>query len=101
MTDAFLAETELLLRAAYEKLDVNSGNEPLSSAAARIVQCAIEAVTILDQPSMVSAGEMISCARAAVTAATYAMREVDGRDRRRRVPGYARVGVDDSALEPS
>lgn len=81
MTDVDLAETEKLLREAHDKLAVVSGDEPLTAAAARLVECAIEAVALLDQPEPAKAVEMVSCARAAVTAATYAAREVDGRER--------------------
>ncbi|GAB4588339.1 hypothetical protein [Nocardia sp. IFM 10818] len=82
MTDTLHTEVAQLLRAAHEKLNANPGDEPLSSAAARLVECAIEAVAILEEPNTGSAVEMMGIARAAVTAATYATREVDGRDRR-------------------
>lgn len=81
MTDADLAETEKLLRAAYEKLTVISSDEPIRAATTRLVECALEAVTMLGRPRPDQALEMMSCARAAVTAATHAVREVDGRTR--------------------
>jgi hypothetical protein len=81
VTDTDLVETEKLLRAAYEKLAVASGDGPLSAATARLVECALDAVALLQQPERETALEMMGCARAAVTAASYAVREVDGRDR--------------------
>lgn len=82
MPEHYLEEVECLIRSAYEKLNVSRTDEPLSSAVAQLVQCAAEGVTLLGRPGISGAGEMLGCARAAVTVATYAMREVDGRDRR-------------------
>ncbi|WP_036527845.1 hypothetical protein [Nocardia sp. CNY236] len=82
MTDFPHSEIESLLRVAHGKLTTSRADEPLSAAVTRLVECAIEAVGILREPDSRSAVEMIGYARAAVTAATYALREVDGRDRR-------------------
>ncbi|MEV0675036.1 hypothetical protein AB0I60_00795 [Actinosynnema sp. NPDC050436] len=81
MTDTLLTETEKLLRTACEKLALVSGDQPLTAATTRLVECALEAVTLLKEPEPGTALEVMSCARAAVTAATYAVREVDGRER--------------------
>ncbi|MPZ78888.1 MAG: hypothetical protein GEV28_00180 [Actinophytocola sp.] len=86
MAESFLCETELLLREACEKLEANACDEPLSSAAVRLVQCAMRAVAILAWPEKDAASEMLGYARAAVTAAVYATWEIDGRVRRGGAP---------------
>lgn len=83
MTEGSLAETETLLRTAYDRLNMIQTKEPLAEAATQLIRCAMDGVALLSRPEISTAGEMLSCARAAVTVATYAIREVDGEIRRR------------------
>ncbi|MFI9503337.1 hypothetical protein [Nocardia sp. NPDC052566] len=80
-------EAENLLRAAYEELTAAPVDDPLASAATHLVRCAMDALALLNRPESSTASGILGCARAAVTVATYALREVDGRDRRDRTAG--------------
>ncbi|WP_024806321.1 hypothetical protein [Nocardia sp. BMG51109] len=80
------AEAEALLRDAYDKLREREP-DPLVSAARHLVRCAIDVVAVLGRPGSSGAEEILGCARAAVTVATYAVREADGRHRRAGHPG--------------
>ncbi|RJO70853.1 hypothetical protein D5S18_27085 [Nocardia panacis] len=89
MSGGSYVEAEDLLRAVYEKLRAVPADDPLALAATHLVRCAMDGVALLSQPESSTANEILGCARAAVTVATYAVREVDGRDRRDRavLPG--------------
>ncbi|WP_378730415.1 hypothetical protein [Nocardia brasiliensis] len=87
MSGGSFVEAEDLLRTAYEKLASAPADDPLASAATHLVRCAMDGVAMLNQPESSTARGILGCARAAVTVATYALREVDGRDRRHRRAG--------------
>lgn len=93
MSGSSFGEVEDLLRSAYEKLNTIPADEPLTAAATQLVRCAMDGVALLNQSELSLASEILSCARAAVTTATYMMREVDGRDRRHRNAGLCSADV--------
>ncbi|QIS22058.1 hypothetical protein [Nocardia terpenica] len=82
MSGSSFEEAEDLLRTAYEKLNSGPVAEPLTAAATHLVRCALDGMSLLNRSESTRAREMLGCARAAVTTATYMVREVDGLTRR-------------------
>lgn len=82
MSASPFGEAEDLLRTAYAKLTMTPADDPLAVAATHLVRCALDGVALVSRPAPSAAAEILGCARAAVTVATYALREADGRNRR-------------------
>jgi hypothetical protein len=69
-----------LLRMVHQMVAVESGSDdPLTMAALHLICCATDVVTLLPGGDLPSAREALGCARAAVGAATYAIRQIHDR----------------------
>jgi hypothetical protein len=69
-----------LLRRAHQLVVLEFGpDNPLTKAALHLIDCAADVVTLLPNGDLPSAHEALACARAAVGAATYAVRQIHDR----------------------
>lgn len=71
-----------LLRCVQQAVAEHFGaDQPLTQAVLHLIGCAADALDLLSQRDCEAAHQMLGCARAAVTAATYAARRADEQTR--------------------
>lgn len=77
MGQASLSSPAVLLRLARDLLaEEMPADDPMAATALHLISCAAGVVTLLPAADLTAAREALGCARAAVTAATYAVQRV-------------------------
>ena len=72
---------DLLCAARRAVLAGDHRDQQLAEAAAHLITCAVEVVSLLPAPDADAAREALASARAAVTTATYAVQRIDDASR--------------------